>query len=124
MAAENTVTLDENGLAQVSGILTVFNFEAATGLYTGSSQEYVTQGVGIPANSTTDAPPGTISGKVSVYRGGRWQQIADHRGETVYSKATGEAVTVAQPGEYPDDTTLLKPATPFDKWGGGRVGDR
>lgn len=118
MAEENTVTLDDNGLAQVSGVMIVYNFEPDTGLYTGTSQEFITQGVGIPANSTSDAPPGGVTGKVSVYRNGGWHQIADHRGETVYSKVTGEAVTVTQPGEYPDDTTLLKPTTPFDKWGG------
>lgn len=118
MVSENNVTLDKEGLATSSGFLTVFNFDPETGLYTGSSQEILAKGVGIPAHSTAEAPLTGLAGKVSVFRGGVWQQVADHRGETVYSTATGEAITITLPGDYPAGTTLLKPATVFDKWGG------
>ncbi|MDU6431691.1 MAG: tail fiber assembly protein [Pantoea sp.] len=118
MTTETIVTLDANGLAEISGILSVYNFEPDTGVFTGSSQEFLAQGVGIPAHSTSDAPPDDVKGMVCLFRNGKWQQVADHRGETVYSKATGAAVVVTQPGGYPDDTTTLKPATKFDTWGG------
>ncbi|MBS0881122.1 tail fiber assembly protein [Pantoea sp. JGM49] len=118
MSDEKEVMLDEKGLAQSSGILTVYSFDPNTGLYSGSSQEFLTQGLGIPANATTQAPPADVLGKVCMFDNGNWLQVADHRGETVYSTVTGEAVTVTMPGDYPPNTTLLKPLTAFDKWGG------
>ncbi|AXF77726.1 tail fiber assembly protein [Erwinia tracheiphila] len=120
MITEDEILLDGDGLAKASGILTVFNYAPATGLYTGSTQEYLAHGVGIPAYSTTHAPPDNIQGKVSIFQDGNWLQVADHRGETVYLKTTGEAITVTSPGEYPSGTTLMKPETQFDKWGGER----
>ena len=118
MADETKVTLDSDGLAQDSGSMTVYSFAPETGLFTGSSEEFLAKGVGIPAYSTGMAPPADVPGKVCVFREGGWQQVADHRGETVYSTGTGEAVTVTLPGDYPAGSTLLKPATAFDKWGG------
>ncbi|KAI3489584.1 hypothetical protein L1887_46635 [Cichorium endivia] len=47
-----------------------------------------------------------------------WEYVADHRGETVFSTETGEAVHVSAPGDYPDGTTKLAPATPYDVWNG------
>lgn len=110
-------SLDEGGLAKESGLLTVYNFDAATGEFTGVSEEYVSVGVGNPANSTCTAPPEQVQGKALIF-GGDWQLVDDHRGETVYSTADGTAQAINQPGEYPADTTLLKPATAFDKWNG------
>ncbi|AMG59822.1 MULTISPECIES: tail fiber assembly protein [Pantoea] len=118
MTEEINVTLDGDGLAQASGSLTVYSFAPETGLFTGSCQEFLAKGVGIPAHSTGMAPPADVPGKVCVFRDGGWQQVADHRGETVYSTETGEAVTVTLPGDYPGGTTPQKPATAFDKWGG------
>ena len=110
-------SLDDNGLAKESGLLTVFNFHAVTGEYAGSSEEYVAVGVGIPANSTCTVPPDAEQGKVRIY-GSDWQLVADHRGETVYSTENGTASVISEAGEYPEGCTLLKPATTFDKWNG------
>ncbi len=118
MAAKKSITLDSDGLAVTSGTLTVYSFDPATGEYTGAADEYLAQGVGIPAHSTDAAPPKSATGKACVFQGGSWQQVADHRGETVYSTATGAPVLVTLPGDYPAGTTLLKPQTPFDTWGG------
>lgn len=118
MTDKKEILLDADGLAQTSGVLTVYNFDPESGLYAGKTEEFLAQGVGIPAHSTSYAPPANVSGKVCVFTNGQWQQVADHRGETVYSTTTGETVTVTLPGEYPAGTTLLKPATAFDKWGG------
>lgn len=110
-------SLDEGGLAKESGLITVYNFDATTGEFTGTSEEYVSVGVGIPANSTCTAPPEPVKGKARIF-GGDWQHVDDHRGETVYSTADGTAQVISQPGEYPADTSLLKPATAFDTWNG------
>lgn len=112
------VTFDKNGLAKAEGTLTVYGYDAVTGEFTGAVQEFLPQGVGLPAYACLTAPPDAQAGTVAVYQDGSWQSVQDHRGETVYSTATGEAITVLLPGDYPAGTTLLKPATAFDKWGG------
>lgn len=50
--------------------------------------------------------------------GDKWELVDDHRGETVYSTESGQPIEVKAPGDYPDNTTPLAPATPFDKWNG------
>ncbi|RTY55197.1 tail fiber assembly protein [Pantoea sp. YU22] len=111
-------TLDRNGLATAAGTLTIYNFDALNGEYIGSSEEYLLQGIGLPANATITAPPAFENGRVAVYRDGSWLAVADHRGETVYSVIDGAAVLITAPGEFPADTTPLKPATAWDKWNG------
>jgi len=112
------VTLDKNGLAKSAGTLTVYNYDAVSGEFTGSNDEYLAQGVGLPANACITAPPAAEAGSVALYRNGSWQAIADHRGETVYSFDDGSAIIIRAPGDYPADTTPIKPATAWDKWDG------
>lgn len=112
------VTLDKNGLAKAAGTLKIYNFDSVTGEFTGSSDEYLAQGVGLPANACIIAPPATEVGKVALYYDGSWQTVADHRGETVYSVPDGAAVLINLPGDYPVHTTPLKPSTAWDKWDG------
>ncbi|MDY0902006.1 tail fiber assembly protein [Pantoea agglomerans] len=112
------VTLDKNGLAKTAGTLKIYNFDSVTGEFTGSSDEYLAQGVGLPANACINAPPAAEVGKVALYYDGSWQTVADHRGETVYSVTDGAAVLINVPGDYPSHTTPLKPATAWDKWDG------
>lgn len=112
------VTLDKNGLAKSAGTVTVYNFNAVSGEFTGSSDEFLQQGVGLPANACITVPPVAEAGCVMLYRDGSWLSVADHRGETVYSVADGAAVLINAPGDYPADTTPLKPATVWDKWDG------
>lgn len=112
-------SLDEYGLAKESGLLTVYSFDALTSEFTGSSEEYVSVGVGIPANSTCTVPPDAVQGKARIF-GGDWQQVDDHRGETVYATMDGTAQVISQLGEYPADTTLLKPSTAYDSWNGNK----
>ena len=114
------VTLDKNGLAKSAGTLTVYNFDALTGEFTGSSNEFLAQGVGLPANACITAPPDAEAGHVMLYRDESWLAVADHRGETVYSVADGAAVLINAPGDYPADTTPLEPATVWDKWDGDK----
>lgn len=112
------VTLDKNGLAKSAGTLTIYNFDAVTGEFTGSSNEFLAQGVGLPANACITAPPDAEAGHVMLYRDESWLAVADHRGKTVYSVADGAAMLINALGDYPADTTLLKPATAWDKWDG------
>ncbi|WHU88063.1 tail fiber assembly protein [Pantoea agglomerans] len=112
------VTLDKNGLAKSAGTLTIYNFDAVSGEFTGSSDEFLAQGVGLPANACITAPPATEAGRVVFYRDGNWLDVADHRGETVYSVTDGAAILIDVPGDYPADTTPLKPTTAWDKWDG------
>lgn len=112
------VTLDNNGLAKTAGILTIYNFDAVSGEFTGSSDELLAQGVGLPASACIIAPPATEVGHAPVYRNGNWQAIADHRGETVYFTADGSATLVTELGDYPEGTTPFAPATRWDKWDG------
>ncbi|HGY1136472.1 TPA: tail fiber assembly protein [Citrobacter freundii] len=113
-----TTTFDTTGLAQVAGTVTVYSYDNKTGEYIGETDEYVAVGVGIPAHSTVTPPPVASSGYVAVFSSGTWQTVADHRGEIVYSTVDGAAVDITAPGDYPANTTTLKPATPYDQWAG------
>lgn len=112
--------LNSNFIAIVAGDITVFNYDGETREYLSSSVEYLAVGVGIPANSCTDAP-GESKEDFTICRSAdftAWEYVADHRGEKVYSTETGEAVIISAPGDYPDDTTTLAPPTPYDTWNG------
>lgn len=112
--------LSSDLIATVAGDITVFNYDGETREYLSSSVEYLAVGVGIPANSCTDAP-GENKESFAIRRTAdfsSWEYVADHRGETVFSTETGEAVHVSAPGDYPDGTTTLAPATPYDVWNG------
>jgi hypothetical protein len=112
------VTLDNDGLAKSAGTLKVYNFDAVSGEYTGTTDEYLLTGVGIPANTCTSVPPSVATGQVVIFRNGSWLTEPDHRGETVYSVADGSEVMVSETGEYPSGTTTLKPSSVFDVWDG------
>ncbi|MZY23974.1 tail fiber assembly protein [Enterobacter hormaechei] len=112
--------LNSEFIATVAGDITVFNFEGETREYLSSSVEYLAVGVGIPANSCTDAPGESREG-LAICRTAdftAWEYVADHRGETVYSTETGEPEIVSLPGDYPEGTTTLAPSTPYDTWNG------
>lgn len=112
--------LNSEFIATVAGDITVFNYDGETREYLSSSVEYLPVGVGIPANSCTDAP-GESKEEFAICRTAdftAWEYVADHRGETVYSTKTGESEIISLPGDYPEGTTTLAPATPYDTWNG------
>lgn len=111
-------TLDKNGLAKADGTLTVYSYDALTGEFTGTVQEFLPQGVGLPACACLSAPPAAQAGVVAVYQDGSWLSVPDHRGETVYPVSGGAPLKITALGDYPADTTTLAPATAFDKWDG------
>ncbi|HEJ0094534.1 TPA: tail fiber assembly protein [Citrobacter freundii] len=113
-------TLNKNGIATKAGDITVYNFDGVTREYLTSTVEFLAVGVGIPANSCTDAPLDAKDGfavcRVASLDG--WEYVADHRGEMVYDTATGQSVYIISPGDYADDVTTIAPSTPYDKWNG------
>ncbi|CAK6489207.1 Prophage tail fiber assembly protein TfaE [Pantoea sp. Nvir] len=110
--------LDKNGLAKSAGTLTIYNFDALSGEFIGSSDEFLAQGVGLPANACVTVPPATKTGHTAVYRDDEWQVVADHRGETVYSIADGSKIVISELGDYPEETTAIAPVTDWDRWDG------
>ena len=112
--------LNSELIATVAGDITVFNYDGETREYLSSTVEYLAVGVGLPANSCTDAP-GESKDNFAICRTvdfTAWEYVADHRGETVYSSETGDAMMVSLPGDYPEGTTTLAPSTPYDTWNG------
>lgn len=112
--------LNSDGIAVNAGNISVFNYDLKTREYLSRSVEYLAVGVGIPASSCIDAPGETKAGsaicRTADFTG--WEYVTDHRGETVYSTETGEAMTISLPGGHPQGTTTLSPTTPYDKWSG------
>ncbi|WP_312654785.1 tail fiber assembly protein [Kluyvera ascorbata] len=112
--------LNHDLIATTAGNVTVFNFDGETREYLSSSVEYLAVGVGIPANSSVEVPP-EFRTDCAICRTQDltgWEYIPDHRGKTLYSTHSGAAVMVSNLGDYPTDTTLLAPGTPYDIWNG------
>lgn len=112
--------LNKEGFAIEAGDITVFHYNGETREYGGNSVEFLVVGIGIPAQSCTDAPP-VVKAGFAVCRNASlddWEYVADHRGETVYDKASGQPKEVYTLGEYADDVTPLAPATEYDRWNG------
>lgn len=69
----------------------------------------------VPANATAVAPPDAQAGYALVWDGSAWQVVEDHRRETVYATATGEARTISEIGPLPDGVTTTAPGD-YQKW--------
>lgn len=112
--------LNNDQIATAAGNVIVYSYDGETREYLSSSVEYLAVGVGIPALSCTDAPGEEKDGFVICRTADftAWEYVTDHRGETIYSTKTGEALVVSLPGNYPKETTTLAPATPYDTWNG------
>jgi len=73
----------------------------------------------IPANATDQKPPAAVNGYARCYIDGKWTQIEDHRGATLYSKADASEMEMMDLGPIPDSHTNLSPACPFPQWSEG-----
>lgn len=112
--------LNNEFIAIVAGDITVFNYDGETHEYLSSSTEFLPVGVGIPANSCTDAPDISKEG-FAICRTidfTAWEYVADHRGEVVYRTTTGEEITITATGDYPQGTTTVAPSGPYVTWNG------
>uniref|UniRef100_UPI0035C6E848 tail fiber assembly protein n=1 Tax=Serratia quinivorans TaxID=137545 RepID=UPI0035C6E848 len=117
-----TAVLNVNGLAIEAGWLTVYSIEPVQREYQQASQEYLPEGVGLPALSFSDKPtlPKSSFALVRSTDGTRWESLPDFRGTDVYNTVTGKLQTITTIGELPQDVTLLAPQTPYDKWDGDK----
>lgn len=70
----------------------------------------------VPALAYLDSPPDVMPGWARIRQGGKWRQVEDHRGKTVYSTETRESVIWSDLGALPAGWTLQAPATEFDDW--------
>ncbi|BBD09602.1 tail fiber assembly protein [Desulfovibrio ferrophilus] len=59
----------------------------------------------LPEGATETAPPETNEGFVPVWTDNGWEIMEDHRGETHYRTATGEALTIEDLGPLPQGLT-------------------
>ncbi|MFJ5335956.1 tail fiber assembly protein [Pectobacterium sp. CHL-2024] len=112
--------MNESGFSAQAGWITVYQVHPVSREYIGANYEYLPVGVGIPADSYIDIPeipPADLALRRSN-DGLKWEHVLDYRDQSAYSKETRQAQVVRQLGELPDNMTLLKPATEFDKWDG------
>ncbi|NDK99359.1 tail fiber assembly protein [Photorhabdus bodei] len=116
----NKAVLDKNNIAISTGSIVVFNYDAITLEYLNSSDEYLPVGVGLPANSCTDAPPENQGGYAACRSSDltSWQIVPDYRGKIAYDTQTGEQKEIIKPGELSETLTFKQPSTDFDKWDG------
>lgn len=70
----------------------------------------------MPAGSIDTTPPKLRKGFVAKWMGDNWQYIPDHRGEIVYSTIDQTEIIISEVGDYPENTTLLKPPSANYQW--------
>ncbi|EHK0700401.1 tail fiber assembly protein [Salmonella enterica] len=112
--------LNESGITTIAGYKKIYNYRAETGEYTGSNDEYLPIGVGVPACSTLLPPPSCNEGQVAIFdiEKGDWTVEEDHRGEIVYSIKTGEPLEIKDIGPISKNFTTKKPSSGADEWDG------
>ncbi|KAA1172566.1 tail fiber assembly protein [Photorhabdus heterorhabditis] len=114
----NKAVLDKNNIAISTGSIVVFNYDAITLEYLNSTDEHLSVGIGLPANSCTDAPPDPQEGYVICRSSDltNWLIVPDYRGKIAYNTQTGKQQEIIELGELPEILTFKQPATDFDKW--------
>ncbi len=100
--------------------ITVYNLLTTTHEFIGKGDAYIPPHTGLPANSTVIAPPDIPAGNVAIFDQGKqtWSLSEDHRGQTVYSIATGEEIHISDIGPLPDSTVATAPSGQYEKWDG------
>ncbi|CCF95833.1 phage tail protein [Ralstonia solanacearum] len=93
-----------------------YHYHPTTGEYAGSSiadrSPLEPDVVLIPAYATDQAPPAASAREVAVFRDRSWSIEADWRGVTLFSKADGSAITIADIGTTPADVNATETARP------------
>ncbi|MCO6520565.1 MAG: tail fiber assembly protein [Snodgrassella sp.] len=56
------------------------------------------------------------AGYIAQWAGDNWQYIEDHRGETVYSKETGQEIKISELGKLPETVTTIPCPDSFHHW--------
>ncbi|MCX5615363.1 tail fiber assembly protein [Bombella saccharophila] len=110
------INFNKNGFALENGTMTVYGFDAQTGVYTGSYTAQIIVGCGAPGNSTPLAPPPLQTGQAATFDGSAWSVVEDHRDATVWNKADGSPTTVVTVGPLPNTVTTVQPTGSFVTW--------
>jgi hypothetical protein len=71
----------------------------------------------IPRLCIEATEPEFKAGYIAQWTGEAWQYIEDHRGETVYSKETGQEIKISEPGKLPETVTTIPCPDSFHHWG-------
>lgn len=111
------VQFDTAGFAIGSGFVIAYTTDSA-GVFTGSEEQWISEGCGLAANAYLDPPPKTKQGFAIVRTEKGWEYIADFRGKTFYDKTTKAEVTISELGEIPENLTALKPESELCEWNG------
>jgi hypothetical protein len=100
--------------------ITIYNLLTLTHEFIGKGDAYIPPHTGLPANSTVIAPPEIPAGSVAIFdlEKETWSLSEDHRGETVYSIATGEEIHISDIGPLPENTVVTAPSGQYEKWDG------
>ncbi|KIZ46306.1 hypothetical protein OO18_03630 [Raoultella ornithinolytica] len=101
-------------------VVTVYHISDDTGELVGVEELSIPPHTGLPACSTQNSPPEIASGEAAVFNAaaGQWSLIEDHRGQSVYSTASGEPVEISALGELPEGVTTKAPTGSYQKWDG------
>lgn len=109
---------DKDGFVIAEGWALIYNTDIKTGEFINATYEYVAEGIGLPSHVCLDAPSPVKDNQAIVRVGGKWMYPVDQRGEKMYSTETGAETIITAIGDIPEDYTLIKPITEFDRWNG------
>lgn len=110
--------LNDNGFAVSDGFIHIYSIDPTTGEYLNDSDEFLVQGVGLPAHSFIDQPLAAKEGFAVCRTESGWEYKADYRNSVAYSTETGSQTAVTELGELLVNLTFSAPKTPFDQWNG------
>ncbi|WP_404684509.1 tail fiber assembly protein [Raoultella terrigena] len=101
-------------------VVTVYHISDDTGELVGVEELSIPPHTGLPASSTHSSPPEVATRETAVFNtaAGLWSLFEDHRGQIVYSTASGEPVEISALGELPEGVTMKAPADSYQKWDG------
>lgn len=110
--------LSDKGFAVSDGFIRIYNVDPATGEFIHYSDEFLTQGVGLPAHSFIEPPLEAKEGFAVCRTESGWEYRTDYRNSVAYSIESGSQSRVTELGELPAYLTFLVPKTQFDQWNG------
>ena len=100
----------------------IYNLLAGTNEFIGEGDAYIPPHTGLPANCTDIAPPDIPEGFTAMFDTAKhsWCLVEDHRGKTVYSTETGNAILISELGELPENVTFIAPDGEYQRWDGSQ----
>lgn len=107
-------------MSETNQVVTLYHVDRDTGELLGYQETIIPPHTGLPAYTTQKSLPELTSGMVPVFDpvSDSWSLIEDHRGQNVYSTASGEPVEISALGELPAGVTTKAPTGSYQKWDG------